>query len=67
MDSLNEKVFIKSCKEVNLSGALNEVYKDYNITNRSPNIFVKMGLRLYNFFVSRAPLSYIFSTTKVGE
>jgi len=30
-------------------------------------MLVKIMVAIYNFFVSRAPLSYILSTTKIGE
>lgn len=62
-----EKITVKGCKEANISGALNELYKDRNITQQSSNIFIRFIVKIYNFFVSRSPLCYILSPTKIGE
>jgi hypothetical protein len=61
------KIAVKGCKEVNLSGALNELYKDRNLSKQPSTLIGRTLVRVYNLFVSRAPLSYLLSSTQVGE
>lgn len=61
------KVGVKGCQEEILSGALNEIYKDRNIKSKPNNILLRLVIKIYNFFVSRLPLSYLFGTTNIGE
>jgi len=67
MNKNGEKLAIVGCREASLSGALNEVYKDRNITESQMNIVFRIIVRLYNFFASRMPFNFILPTTKVGE
>ncbi len=66
MINQTEKITVKGCKEANISGALNELYRDRNITSQ-PSDILRFIVKIYNFFVSRSPLCYILSPTKIGE
>jgi len=67
MNDTNMKIAVKGCKEANLSGALNELYKDRNLSKQPSNVIGRAIVKVYNFFVSRAPLSYLLSSTQIGE
>lgn len=67
MNNHNLKVAVKGCKEVNLSGALNELYKDRNMAAQPSSLVGRVLVRVYNFLVSRAPLCYLLNSTQVGE
>lgn len=66
MNNTALKATVKGCKEINLSGALNEVYKDRNMAAEPPNFIGRILLRLYNMLVSRAPLCYLVNSTQIG-
>jgi hypothetical protein len=61
------KITVKDCKEVNLSGALNELYKDQNLSKHPSTWIGRALIKVFNLFVSRAPLSYLLSSTQIGE
>lgn len=67
MNDANIKISVKGCKEANLSGALNELYKDRNLSKQPSTVIGRAFVKIYNFFVSRAPLSLLLSSTQIGE
>jgi hypothetical protein len=62
----NGIVEIRGTKEADLSGALNEVYRDIQKQQVSSNLFISIVRNIYNYTVSRLPFSWIFNPTTIG-